>query len=59
MFRNVDDPDFVTVHHQFADETAAKALANQISNDEYKEYERQQGYIQVDTMEVTLLKKVE
>ncbi len=59
VFRNVDDPDFVTVHHQFSNEDAAKAAAAQWNSDEYKEASRQQSYSQVETMEVTLLKKVE
>lgn len=59
VFRNFDDPDFVTVHHQFADEDVAKTAAAQWSSDEYKDAMRQQGWGQADTMEVTLLQKVE
>lgn len=59
VYRNLDDPDFVTVHHQFTDETAAKAAATQWNSDGYREASRQHGWSQVDTMEVTLLQDAE
>lgn len=49
VFRSHDDPDFVTDHHQIADEGVTKAGAAQWSSDESKEASRQQGWVQGDT----------
>ncbi len=59
MYRDLDDPNVVTVHHQFADLDAAKATVVQFSSDEVKEDIRKQGFAQVDTMEITVLQPVE
>lgn len=59
IYRDVDDPDLVTVHHQFAVANAAQAAATQWRSDEHMEASRQMGWVQVDTMEVTLLQHVE
>ena len=59
MYRDTDDPNVVTVHHQFADLEAAKATAVQWNSDEVREGWRKVGFAQIDTMEITVLQTVE
>lgn len=59
VYRNFDDPNVVTVHHQFTDIDAAKATAAQWGSDEAKEVWKKEGWTQMDTMEITLLQHVE
>jgi len=58
VYRNLDEPNWVTVHHQFAEVDAAKAAATQWNSDAYKAHASEAGWSQVDTMEITLLRSV-
>jgi quinol monooxygenase YgiN len=59
MYRDVDDPNVVTVLHHFANEDAAKTTAAQWSSDEAKDAWREEDWVQIDTMEIKLLQTVE
>lgn len=58
VYRDLDDPSWVTVYHQFADEAAARAYTGMFESDEFRALADQSG-IDVDTMEVSLLAEVD
>ena len=59
IYRDLDDPDVVTVLHQVPDADAAKATVAQWNSEESKEVFRKAGWAQMDTFEITLLQTAE
>ena len=58
VHRALDDPNMVTVYHQFADESTAKAFGARVNSDEFRAVTKEMG-IDLDTLQVWLLEDVE
>ena len=58
VHRALDDPNTVTVIHQFADESAARAFRARLDSDEFRAMAKETG-IKPETLEAWLLKDVE
>jgi quinol monooxygenase YgiN len=58
VHRALDDPNMVTVYHQFADENTAKAFGARLDSDEFRAMGKEMG-INLETVEVWLLEDVE
>ena len=58
VHRALDDPNMVTVYHQFADESTAKAFGARFDSDEFRAMVKDMG-INLETLEVRLLEDVE
>lgn len=58
MYRDLDNPNIVTVHHQFADLEAAQSTAAQWSSADAKAVWEEAGFARTETMEITLLQPV-
>lgn len=52
VLRDLDDPALVTVHHEFADRSAAKAFLDLIASDAFQEGPVKEGGVIPETVEV-------
>jgi quinol monooxygenase YgiN len=57
VHRDLDDPNMVTVYHQFADVATAKAFTAALNSDDFKAQAAQSG-IQLETMTLYLMQDV-
>ena len=58
VHRDLDDPNMVTVYHQFGDASTAKAFAARLDSDEFRAMAQETG-VHLETVEVWLLEDVE
>lgn len=58
VYRDLDDPSWVTVYHQFPDEATARAYSGMFDSDEFRALADQSG-IDVASMEISLLAEVD